>query len=78
MVPPRILQATDFVNRAVRDVWIEGYFAALEGWRLQAGLEGVVLVQVLDAWNAYERYRASGDPFFRYSAWHAIQTAAAS
>jgi hypothetical protein len=68
----------DFVNLPVRDPWIEGYLEALESWRRQAGVEGKILAQLRAAWRAYGQYRATADPFFRWSAWRAIQNGVAA
>jgi hypothetical protein len=76
-LPPRILQPADLVNRTVQDRWILAYLEALERWILEASAQGVVLAHLCEAWGEYLKYSTSSDPFFRRSAWNAIQTAAA-
>jgi hypothetical protein len=77
-LPLPICESANLVNRTVRDVWIEAYLAVLERWQIQAAAQGIILAQLRDAWSAYGQYRASAEPSFRWLAWSAIQTAAAT
>jgi hypothetical protein len=69
-------ESSDSVN--VRDPWVEAYIEALERWRIQANAQGVLLRHLRDARAAYKKYRATTEPFFRYSSWSSVQAAAAS
>jgi hypothetical protein len=77
LTPQQIRRSIDYVNRT-QDVWIERYFKFLERCRIEASAQGVVLVHLRDAWRFYGQYRAGADPSLRWSAWSAIQKAAAA
>lgn len=68
--PPQLCRSLNSVNRT-QDVWIEAYLEALERWRCP-------LAQLRPVRNAYGKYRASGEAFFRWLAWDAVQKAAAT
>ncbi|MBV8224578.1 MAG: hypothetical protein JO232_05250 [Verrucomicrobia bacterium] len=64
--------------QAAHDVWIERYLIALEAWRINSDGTATILYHMRSAWAAYGEYRATADLSFRWSAWHAIQHAAAA
>jgi hypothetical protein len=74
---PRIRKITRCASTPnVQDPWIEAYLEAGEYWRIQVNAEGIVLNHLRHAWGSYGKYCTSGDPFFRWSAWSAIQMVA--
>jgi hypothetical protein len=64
--------------QAAHDVWIERYLVALEAFRIKTDATPIILYHMRSAWAAYGKYRVTADPSFRWSAWRAIQDAAAA
>ena len=73
---PEIIDGSDHVNQSgFRDILVERYLILLERCKLKIGAQTIANCYLEKAWRAYARFCASGDCFFRYSAWAGIQAA---